>query len=224
MEKICIVEDDEKLRNELKIFLNKNGYEVSVIQNFGKVIEQVLQDKPDLLLLDINLPVLDGHYLCRTIRETSDLPIIIITSKNTEVDELLSMNYGADDFVTKPFNTQILLARIASILKRVHHTKQELIDLKEFRFDISKGLIEKEDRRAELTKNELKILSFLVQNKDTIVSRDAIMTYLWDSEMFVDDNTLTVNMNRLRKKLEEIGVYDKIETRRGQGYFFHIES
>ena len=224
MEKICIVEDDEKLRNELKIFLSKNGYKVELIQTFENVVEDVLQKEPDLLLLDINLPVLDGHYICRTLREKSELPIIIITSKNTEMDELLSINFGADDFITKPFNTQILLARIASILKRINHSKQEVVILKEFKFDISKGIIEKEDKKVELTKNELKILNFLIQNKDMIVSRDRIMTYLWDSEMFVDDNTLTVNIKRLRKKLEKIGVYNKIETKRGLGYLLHTES
>lgn len=215
-----LVEDDEKLRKELEKFLQSNGYEVIGLSNFEQVVEDVLSQNPDLLLLDINLPNTDGEYVCKELRKTSELPIIMITSRNTEMDELICMNYGADDFVTKPFHTQILLARIYSILKRVHkvNENQNRIVCEAFVINVSKSMIEKEEKSIELTKNELKILHYLAFRRNTIVSRDAIITYLWDSQMFVDDNTLTVNMNRLRKKLEEIGVNDAIETRRGQGY------
>lgn len=224
MKKILIVEDDEKLRKELEIFLTKNGYEVVSVHNFENTIEEILASKSDLVLLDINLPVLDGQYICKEIRKESDIPIAIITSKNNELDELIAMNYGADDFITKPFNTQILLARIAAILKRTNpeENKSE-IKGEDFTLSISKSTIQVGETVEELTKNELKIIYLLLQKRNQIVSRDEIMTYLWDSEMFVDDNTLTVNMTRLRGKLEEIGLENRIETKRGQGYLWKEE-
>lgn len=219
MQKILIVEDDEKLRKELEIFLKKNGYEVEVLNSFENPIQDILKANSSLVLLDINLPNTDGQYICKEIRKTSDLPILIITSRNNEMDELLSMNYGADDFIAKPFNTQILLARIASILKRVNKDiNSNKINCENFILDISISRIEREERNQELTKNELKILHILAKNRNKIVAREEIINYLWDSQMFVDDNTLTVNITRLRNKLEEIGLPDIIETRRGQGY------
>lgn len=219
MSKICIIEDDEKIRNEISIFLNKNGYETNKIKEFGNVIDAIFDSKSDLLLLDINLPNYDGYYICREVRKKSDIPIIIVTSRNTEMDELMSINYGADHFVTKPYNTQILLAKIESILRRVDNkSNSSLIEYKNMSLDISKSMLSFKNNSIELTKNEVKILHYLLTNIGKIVSRDQIMTYLWDSNMFVDDNTLTVNINRLRRKLEDIGLVDIIETRRGQGY------
>ena len=220
MSKILIIEDDEKLRKELKIFLEKNGYEVVILENFENTIEDALNEKPDLILLDINLPYFDGEYICKEIRKTSDVPIIIVTSRDSEIDELISLNNGADQYVTKPYNIQILLAKISGLLKRSKNVdiNQSKLDCGKFILNISKSLIEKEDIKIELTKNELKILHFLILNKGKIVSRDEIINYLWDSESFIDDNTLTVNMTRLRTKLEEIGLKDIIETKRGQGY------
>lgn len=225
MQKILIIEDDEKLRKELEIFLNKNGYEAKILKKFDNVIEEILKGQFNLILLDINLPYLDGQYVCKEIRKESDIPIIIITSRNNEIDELISINYGADDFITKPFNTQILLARISSILKRLNkETKnQNEINCSNFKLNLSKSTIEVKENEKELTKNELKILHLLVLNKNQIVSRDEIMTYLWDSQMYVDDNTLTVNITRLRNKLDEIGLNDIIETKRGQGYILKEE-
>ena len=188
------------------------------MDKFDNNISEILNSKCDLILLDINLPGCDGQYICKEIRKTSDIPIIIITSRDTELDELISINYGADDFVAKPFNLQILLARIASILKRVNKTGNEKINCNEFILNTSKSTIEKENKEVELTKNEFKILYYLVSKRNKIVSRDEIMTYLWEGEMFVDDNTLTVNINRLRKKLQDIDLKDIIETKRGQGY------
>lgn len=218
MNSILIVEDDEKLRTELGIFLGNNGYSIKYMDKFDNTISEILISKCDLILLDINLPGCDGQYICKEIRKTSDIPIIIITSRDTELDELISINYGADDFVAKPFNLQILLARIASILKRVNKTGNEKINCNEFILNTSKSTIEKENKEVELTKNEFKILYYLVSKRNKIVSRDEIMTYLWEGEMFVDDNTLTVNINRLRKKLQDIDLKDIIETKRGQGY------
>lgn len=220
MHKILIVEDDEKLRNELEVFLNKNGYKGDTLDNFSNTIEDILNKKADLVLLDINLPGVDGEYILKEIRKVSDVPIIIITSRDSEMDELLSMNYGADHYVTKPFNIQILLAKIASVLRRskVLETVTDKIDCNDFVLNLSKSQIEKDDKTIELTKNELKILKFLIERRGKIVSREEIMEYLWDSETFIDDNTLTVNMTRLRNKLDQIGLKELIETKRGQGY------
>lgn len=220
MPKILIIEDDEKLREELKIFLNKNGYKATTLTTFDNTIQDILQTNPDLILLDINLPYTDGEYICKEIRKTSDVPIIMVTSRDNEMDELISLNYGADQYVTKPFNIQILLAKIAGLIKRNQNAdkSQEKIKCNEFILNVSKSVIETENKKIELTKNELKILHYLVLNQGKIVSREEIMNYLWESENFIDDNTLTVNMTRLRGKLEELGIKDSIETKRGQGY------
>ncbi|MFQ9923236.1 MAG: response regulator transcription factor [Beduini sp.] len=217
MKKILIVEDDDKLANELKIFLDRQGYQAEYLNDLSDPLQSILNSHSDLVLLDINLPHHDGQFLCKEVRKTSDLPIIIITSKNNELDELISMNYGADDFVTKPFNTQILLARIQAVLKRSQPAVNQL-NYRDFTLDLSRYTIEREHQELELTKNEFKILYCLLNNQGTIVSREEIMSYLWDSELFVDDNTLTVNINRLRRKLEDIGLKDIITTRRGYGY------
>jgi DNA-binding response OmpR family regulator len=225
MQKILIVEDDEKLRNELQIFLNNNGYKIETLKSFENTINDIFQINPDLLLLDINLPNCDGQYICREIRKHSQMPIIIITSRDNELDELISINYGADHYITKPFNIQILLAKISSILKRVQNIDEniEKLDAKDFILNISKSTIEKDEKVIELTKNEYKILKLLVQNRDKILSRDEIMKYLWDDESFIDDNTLTVNITRLRNKLEEVGLKELLETKRGQGYILKKE-
>lgn len=220
MDKILIVEDDEKLRQELKIFLEKNGYEVVILEEFENAVEDIVKTVSDLILLDINLPYLDGEYICKEIRKITNTPIIMVTSRDNDLDELISLNNGADQYVTKPYNIQILLAKISAILRRTKklETNQSKINLGNFVLNISKSLIESEDTKIELTKNELKILHYLVMNKGKIVSRNEIMDYLWDSESFIDDNTLTVNMTRLRSKLEQMGVVDYIKTKRGQGY------
>ncbi len=220
MSKILIVEDDKKLRDELKIFLERHGYEVFLLEKFDNSIEDILGYKADLILLDINLPNADGEYICREIRKVSNIPIIIVTSRDSELDELLSINNGADQYITKPYNIQILLAKIERLLKRSYsgNVSQDKIDCGKFVLNLSKSIIEKDGKIVELTKNEFKILHYLVLNKEKIVSRNEIMDYLWESENFIDDNTLTVNIKRLRNKLEEIGLNDVIETKRGQGY------
>ena len=220
MAKILIIEDDKKLKTELKIFLEKNGYQVSILEEFKNPIENILKENADLILLDINLPYIDGEYICKELRKTSDIPIIIVTSRDNEIDELISLNNGADQYVTKPYNIQILLAKISGLLRRTQNNEinQNKINCNKFILNISKSLIENGEKKIELTKNELKILHFLVLNKGKILSRDEIMNYLWDSESFIDDNTLTVNMTRLRTKLEELGIKDIIQTKRGQGY------
>ncbi len=225
MQKILIVEDDEKLRNELKIFLEKNGYKVEVLETFKNTIEHILNIKPDIVLLDINLPNVDGQYVCKEIRKTSNMGIIMVTSRDSEIDELLSINYGADHYITKPYNIQILLAKIASLLRRTNASGEvsDKIDAKDFIINTSNSTIEKQGKIIELTKNEYKILKYLVQNREKIVSREEIMDCLWETESFIDDNTLTVNITRLRNKLEELNLKELLETRRGQGYILKRE-
>ena len=219
MPKILIIEDDEKLREELKIFLNKNGYEATTLITFDNTIQDILKRKPDLILLDINLPNTDGEYICKEIRKQSNMPIIIVTSRDNELDELLSINNGADHYITKPFNIQILLAKIGSLLRRTSMQEvNDKIDVKDFILNTSNNTIEKDGKIIELTKNEYKILKYLVQNRGKIVSREDIMECLWESESFIDDNTLTVNVTRLRNKLEELELKELLETKRGQGY------
>ena len=187
MSKILIVEDDEKLSKELKIFLDKNGYDSVILQKFDNAVEDILEENADLILLDINLPYTDGEYICKEIRKTSDVPIIMVTSRDNEIDELLSLNYGADQYVTKPFNIQILLAKITGLLKRNQNAdkSQEKIKCNGFILNVSKSMIETENKKIELTKNELKILHYLVLNQGKIVSREDIMNYLWESENFM---------------------------------------
>ena len=220
MNKIFIVEDEKTIRDELSIFLSRYGYQIEAPNNFENIIENIKNSNPDLILLDINLPIFDGYYLCREVRKFSETPIIVVTSRDSDVDELMSMNLGADDFVTKPYNTQILLARIESILKRVNRNLavQDILEYKDIKVNLSNGTVAYNKKTVEITKYELKILSYLLKNRGTIVSREKLMNYLWDCEMFIDDNTLSVNVTRIRKKLEEIGVKDVIETRRGLGY------
>lgn len=219
MFKIFIVEDDVKIRTELKILLEKYGYNCITTEDFAHITALVLQASPHLVLLDINLPQFDGYQICREIRALSSVPIIIVTSRDSQLDELMSMNLGADDFIPKPYHTQILLARISSVLKRCYQKEDVLkIEHNGVVLDISKSIVFHGENQAELTKNELRILHLLMENKGKILSRDDIMNALWQSDEFIDDNTLTVNINRLRKKLEGIGVTNFLLTRRGQGY------
>lgn len=215
---IIIVEDTQKLREELSIYLEKNGFKTILITNFTNVKEQIINTKEkDLILLDINLPNLDGEYLLKDLRKEIETPIIMVTSKNTEIDELLCIEYGADDFITKPFSPRILLARITRLLERNTKIQKEII-YKDMIINITKSQIERNNKKIEISKNELKILTYLLKNKGTIVTRDDIISYLWDNNEYVDDNTLTVNINRVRSKLEKLELENVIITKRGQGY------
>ncbi len=218
MHKILIVEDDEKLRNELETFLKNNGYIVFGLKSFDNCIEDILESNSDLILLDINLPFFDGEYICKEIRKKSEIPIIMVTSRDNEMDELLSINYGADDYITKPFNTHILLARISSILKRTNKNDSNKIVSEYFTLNISESKLEKDGKEIDLTKNERKILQCLLSSRNKIVSREEMMDFLWSTDEFVDDNTLTVNITRVRNKLGEFGLKELLETKRGQGY------
>ena len=220
MSKILIVEDDKKLRQELETFLHTNGFKAKTLENFDNTIQDILAEKADWVLLDINLPYTDGEFVCKEVRKVSNVPIIMVTSRDNEIDELMSLNYGADQYVTKPYNIQILLAKINGLLKRNQNAgrKPEKIDCNGFVLNIAERAIEKDNEKMDLTKNEYNILYYLSTHKNEVVSRDEIMDYLWESEEFIDDNTLNVNIKRLRTKLEELGLHDRIETKRGQGY------
>lgn len=212
-----IIEDDEIIREELRELLEKAGYEVILISKFENLVQKILKISPDLLLLDINIPLVNGEIILQELRKKSNLAIVMVTSKNNEVDEALSISYGADDYITKPYNPNILLLRIGAVLKRSRNYNNELI-YKDLIFDMGKGTIKKEDKEIILTKNEMIIFSYLMMHQNKIVSRDELMTILWDNTEFVNDNTLTVNISRLRNKLKELGKNYIIETRKGQGY------
>ena len=219
MNKVFIIEDDVKINEQLGSFLKRYGYEVATSFDFENIVDIALEENPKIILLDINLPVFDGYYICKEIRKQSNVPIIVVTSRDTEMDELISMNLGADDFITKPYNTAILLARIESIIRRVYgNNSMEIYEYNGFRYNLSTSEMEYEGNKSDLTKNESRILYTLIKNKGKIVSRSELMKYLWQNDEFVDDNTLTVNINRLRKKMEEIGANNMLTTKRGQGY------
>ena len=219
MNKVFIIEDDVKINEQLGSFLKRYGYEVATSFDFENIVDIALEENPQIILLDINLPVFDGYYICKEIRKQSNVPIIVVTSRDTEMDELISMNLGADDFITKPYNTAILLARIESIIRRVYgNNSMEIYEYNGLRYNLSTSEMEYEGNKSDLTKNESRILYTLIKNKGKIVSRSELMKYLWQNDEFVDDNTLTVNINRLRKKMEEIGANHMLTTKRGQGY------
>lgn len=224
---IVIVEDDKSIRKELKLLLENAFYEVRIIEEFENVAGQICSMEPalDLVLLDLNLPGESGFDICTKLRERTDIPIIFLTSRTDSMDELTGILKGADDYITKPFNSPILLARIGVVLKRTTNRnagKQRdnalCLEYKEVTLNLAGGYIEHAGKRVDLTKNELKILHLLYQKKGEIVPRLDMIEYLWDNEVFIDDNTLSVNVTRLRGKLAEIGVTDFIETKRGMGY------
>ena len=220
MLKMLIIEDNENIKKELIDFLSKYGYEAYGIDDFKNIINLSVESNPDLILLDINLPYYDGYYVCREIRRIKDIPIIIVTSRDSDMDEIMSINFGADDFITKPYNTQVLLARIGAVLRRTKAQvlEQDFIEHNGLKLNISKGEITFNNNTTDLSKNELKILACLMKNKVKIMSREELMDYLWSSDLFIDDNTLSVNITRLRKKLDDIGFKNAIETKRGLGY------
>lgn len=215
---IMIIEDEEMIREELSSLLESAGYSVIAPTDFQNVMKQVLDVKPDLLLLDIQLPGVNGEVVLKTIREHSSLPVIMVTSRNTEIDEVLSMSYGADDYITKPYNPTLLLLRVQAVLKRTQNVKNEEITYEDIHVDMKKGVLKTGDHEEVLTKNEMLIFSYLLNHRQGIVSRDELMTTLWDHKEYISDNALTVNISRLRKKLKNLGYENAIETRKGQGY------
>ena len=220
MTKIRIIEDDLSIANELKEILENAGYLAEVTEDFSTILDQIRKEQPDLILLDINLPKINGEILLQQIRKESNIPVIMVTSKNTEVDEVLSMSYGADDYITKPYNPTILLLRIGAVLKRSKRSTDKII-YHNLEVIPQKGIINQESKEIILTKNEMIIFLYLLQHQGKIVTRDELMTDLWNNDEYINDNALTVNISRLRSKLKEIGYEEAIETRKGQGYILH---
>lgn len=221
MPKIYVIEDDEGIRRELTALLSRNGYEVAACEDFPRVAELALAAAPDLVLLDLTLPGTDGQLVCREIRAVSQVPIIVLTSRTTEADEVVAMTLGADDFVAKPYSSQVLLAHMAALLRRAGAAAGDgasMLAHNGVTVDLARSLATAGEQSVELTKNELRILALLVRRAGTIVSREDLMRELWASDAFVDDNTLTVNVNRLRAALAKIGVHGYLTTHRGQGY------
>ena len=220
MTKILVVEDDHQIQQELVLLLQRNGFEARALTSFEYVPQQIIAAHPDLVLLDLNLPGIDGQQICREVRQLSNVPIIVVTSRNTDLDELMVLSLGADDFIAKPYNNQILLMHITSVLRRANSDVITGTKLSHagVTLDSSSCKVSANQKSVELTKNELRILSLLMQNAGTVVSRQRIQEELWQSDEFVDDNTLTVNISHLRNTLASIGVEDFVMTRRGLGY------
>lgn len=220
MPKIKIIEDDLSIAKELKETLENAGLEAIITTDFLNVLEELKHEPVDLILLDINLPKLNGEVLLQQIRKEYNTPVIMVTSKNNELDEVLSMSYGADDYITKPYNPTILLLRIEAVLKR-SMMQQEVLNYHDVKVIPQKGILSYQENETILTKNEMIIFLYLLQNKGRIVTRDELMTDLWNNNEYINDNALTVNISRLRSKLKEMNLEDKIETRKGQGYILH---
>ncbi|MHC5216158.1 response regulator transcription factor [Enterococcus sp. LJL128] len=218
--KILIIEDEKNVRAELKQLLEHAFYEVTAVEVFENVVEQIKEQAPDLVLLDLNLPNQDGQVICRTLRQTSTVPVIFLTSDNNVLTELDCILLGGDDFITKPYIPSLLLARIQALLKRtvVQSKEQLVLTHKGLTLNLTTYKARFEAKETELTKTEFKLLHFLLQRKEEVVPRMDIIVYLWDNDVFIDDNALSVNMTRLRSKLEDLGVSNFIQTKRGVGY------
>ena len=221
MFKIMVVEDDKSIRDELIVLLRNAMYEVVIVTDFTDVVNTFKHEKADLILLDVNLPEISGLKICVRIRTFSEVPIIFVTSCNTSMNELDCINMGGDDYVTKPYNSAVLLARISTMLKRVYgnsNKENHLLVYKNVELNIATGMALYNGKSVELTRNELKMMYYLFQNTGKIIPRVEIIEYLWNNQMYIDDNNLSVNIKRIRMKLEEIGLVDFIETKRGLGY------
>lgn len=217
MAKIYIVEDDRSIREELSELLKNAGYETESLSDFEDSQEKIISSNADLILMDINLPGLNGETLLKELRKKTDTPVIMVTSRTSETDEVLSMSYGADDYITKPYNPTILLLRISAVLKRSSRSGGNQV-YKDLQVNAAKGSLSDGSRDIILTKNEMIIFQLLLDRQGEIVTRDEIMTALWDNDEYVNDNALTVNVSRLRAKLSDLGYKDAVETRKKQGY------
>lgn len=221
MFKIMIVEDEENIRDLLSDALEKWNFQTYATTDFNLVLTDYLEQQPHLILLDINLPVYDGFYWCQKIRDISKVPIIFISSRNTNMDMIMAMNMGGDDFVNKPFSMDILIAKINALLRRTYNYSEQASEILEHNgilLNMENSTCQIQDTTVDLSKNEYKLLYHLMKNHGKILSREKLLRKLWDDERFVDDNTLTININRLRKKIEQAGIKNYIETKVGQGY------
>ena len=220
MYRIFLVEDDETIARLIKKHLEKWEYEVSTVQDFGNVLGEFAVCDPQLVLLDIRLPFYNGHYWCTQIMQVSKVPIIFLSSVSDNMNIVMAMNMGADDFIPKPFDLEVLTAKVQALLRRSYDFagSSSMLEHKGMLLNLSDATILYQEQKVELTKNELKILQTLIENKTQVVTRETLMTRLWESDMYVDENTLSVNVNRLRKKLTSIGLEDSILTKKGIGY------
>ncbi len=220
MYRIFLVEDDETIARLIKKHLEKWEYEVSTVQDFGNVLGEFAACDPQLVLLDIRLPFYNGHYWCTQIRQVSKVPIIFLSSVSDNMNIVMAMNMGADDFIPKPFDLEVLTAKVQALLRRSYDFagSSSMLEHKGMLLNLSDATLLYQEQKVELTKNELKILQTLIENKMQVVTRETLMTRLWESDMYVDENTLSVNVNRLRKKLTSIGLEDSILTKKGIGY------
>ena len=217
MKKILIVEDDKVIAEELYNLLKNSNYEATILTNFENAKTEIIKSESDLILLDINIPFLNGELLLKEIRKEINTPVIMVTSQCNETDEVLAYSYGADDYITKPYNPTILLLKIVALFKRCE-LNSNIISYKDLTFDIGKGIVKNSTSEIILTKNEIIIFNLLLSNKERIVSKDEIMTDLWNNDEYINENALSVNISRLRAKLAELGYENIIETRKGIGY------
>jgi len=223
MYKILIVEDDLLIASLLEDGLKKWSFETEQITDFVNVLDAFKKYQPHLVLLDISLPYFNGYYWCNEIRKISKVPIIFLSSHTENMDIIMAMNMGGDDFVTKPFSLDIVIAKLQAVLRRTYSYFSDIstLEVDGVILSLNDTTVTFQDKKLELTKNEYKIMQLLMEHKNNIVTRDQIMKKLWDSDSFIDDNTLTVNVNRLRKKLEDCGLIDFINTKKGLGYMIH---
>lgn len=221
MYKVFIVEDDVKIRSLMAQYLAKWNFQAVMAEEFTDIDRQMLRENPQLVLLDLNLPGYDGFYWCSKLRQLSDVPIIIISSRAQSMDIVMAMNMGADDYIQKPFSLEVLVAKMNAVLRRsgpLQHKENDVLTVGELALNLQNSFVSFQGKEVSLTKNEFQILYLLMKKAGQIISRDEIMRALWEDEQFIDDNTLTVNMTRLRRKLEEIGLEDAIMTKKRQGY------
>ncbi|MCY6960107.1 response regulator transcription factor [Clostridium brassicae] len=228
MYSIMIIEDDKKMAELIKKHLERYGYKTFLVKDFSNIKNEFLEYKPDLVLMDINLPFFDGFYWCSEIRSYSKVPIIFISARDSDMDQVMAIDNGGDEFIIKPFSYDVLLAKIKGVLRRAYGSyaknDTDFIKIDDLILYTNKNILEFKDRKVELSKNEFSLLFHLVKNINKIVSRDTLLEILWSDTEFIDDNTLSVNVTRVRKRLEEVGIKDAIETKRGQGYIFrHIQ-
>ena len=216
-----LIEDDLDVTRELRLSLRKWGFEVETIDQFNDIVKEFIEKKPSLVLMDVNLPFYDGFYWCEKIREFSKVPIIFLSSRDSNMDIIMGMNNGGDDYITKPFSVEVLISKINALLRRSYDysASDSLIYYDNAVLDVEKCIFSYMDNKIELTKNEIKILSLLIKNKGKVVSREKLMMSLWNDDEFVSDNTLTVNITRLRGRIKELGLEDVIKTKKGIGYF-----
>ena len=219
MQKIMIVEDDPAIREELALLLKNEGYCPLPVTNFTDVSEQAVRNRPDLILLDIGLPGRDGFSICMGLRKAVSAPIIFVTSRDSSLDEVQALSLGGDDYITKPYSIPVLMARIKAVLRRGSKAAEpDVMEVRGLRLNLTKGTISTEAGTVALTRNELQILACLMEHAGEIISRADLIEALWDNQIYIDDNTLSVNVTRLRGKLSELGLQDFIKTRRGMGY------